>query len=400
MSVTRLLIVCLAPSLLVAAELVGRWWIHRRHAYYVFAPGTRTRIAPDRQTFPELEPLVRFEVNEDGERGWAVPRVGTNETLYRVLVAGGSQPEGYLLDQDTHWPGALQRLLATPQHLQQLGASNVHVGNIGLSGVGSEALELILQRVLPRYPRLQTIVLLVGASDMLQWLEQGAPAAPPAPPRTADLFANHPERRFGWSPRRLALVELLRRKYRLWFRPLRVSEPAGRWMAKAREMRARAKVIRTSVPEPAPLFAHFEAHLRSAIQIAKAHADRVIVVRQSWLQKESYTPVELAHFWHGGAGQAWRDEVTTFYSIDVTRSLMASLDARAHRIAQALGVEQIDLMSLLEPSLNTYYDFFHLTPSGAMVVASAVAQTVLHDRVETASPEEEQLPRCVGFRAS
>ena len=311
MSGSCLLIVC--PLLFVVAELAARWWIRRRHAYYVVAPGTRVRISPDRQAFPELEPLVRFEVNEDGERGWAVPRVGANETLYRVLVAGGSQPEGYLLDQDTHWPGALQRLLATPQHLQQLGASKVHVGNIALSGVGSEALDLILQRVLPRYPRLQTIVILVGASDVLQWLEQGAPAGPPTPPRAAELFANHPESPFGCSPRRLALIELLRRKYRLWFRPLRVSEPAGRWISKAREMRARARVIRTAVPDPTPMFDHFERHFRSVIQTAKAHADRVIVVRQSWFQKESYTSEELGHMWHGGAGQAWRDEVTTFY---------------------------------------------------------------------------------------
>ena len=63
-------------------------------------------------------------------------------------------------------------------------------------------------------------------------------------------------------------------------------------------------------------------------------------------------------------------------------------------------MDQIDLMSVLEPSLDTYYDFFHLTPSGAMDVASAVAHTLLDDRVETASFEEEQLQRCVGFRAS
>ena len=60
----------------------------------------------------------------------------------------------------------------------------------------------------------------------------------------------------------------------------------------------------TAVPDPTPMFDHFEKHLRSAIETAKAHADRVLVVRQSWFQKESYTPEELAHMWHGGAGQA------------------------------------------------------------------------------------------------
>ena len=98
--------------------------------------------------------------------------------LYRVLVGGGSQPEGFFLDQDTAWPGALQRMLERPEQLLRLGASKVHVGSIARSGVGSEALDLIFDRVLPRYPRLQLIIILIGATDVLRWLEDGLPRSP------------------------------------------------------------------------------------------------------------------------------------------------------------------------------------------------------------------------------
>src|SRR5207244_8354344 len=94
-------------------------------------------------------------------------------------------------------------------HLQRLGACRVHVGSIARSGVGSQALDLILERVLPRYARLQAIIILVGASDILRWLEQGAPPSPPAPARTSEIFMCHPEGPFGWKPSALALVELL-----------------------------------------------------------------------------------------------------------------------------------------------------------------------------------------------
>src|SRR5438876_9125808 len=182
MPMTGLWIVPAALALAaVTAELIARWWIRHVGGYYVFPPDLRLLLYLDREVLPELEPLVRFEVNSDGERGSQVPRLRTGETLYRILVAGGSQPEGFLLDQDTSWPGALQHLLATPEHLDMLGATHVHVGNIARSSVGSEALDLILAHVLPRYPRLDAIVILVGASDVLQWLEQGAPPAPPAP---------------------------------------------------------------------------------------------------------------------------------------------------------------------------------------------------------------------------
>ena len=81
--------------------------------------------------------------------------------------------------------------------------------------------------------------------------------------------------------------------------------------------------------------------------------------------------------WHGGIGQAWREQVTTYYSTEVLSRLMALLDARAARAAHELGVEQVDLMPVLEPSARTYYDFFHVTPAGARIVASAIGAAVL-----------------------
>ena len=370
--------------LFLASEFAARWWIHHRSQYYVLPPGLRLRLRPDAEVFPQLETSVRFDVNSDGERGDEAPR--SLEGVCRILVAGGSQPEGYLLDQDSSWPGALQRLLQRPEHLQKLQATSVHVGNIARSGVGSEALDLILERVLPRYPRLQMIIILVGASDVLRWLEFGAPAVPPPPVRPSEVFRCHPELTFGWKPNRLALLELLLRLRQRWLRPVQVNERACRWIARARSMRARAAETRTVVPDATAMLNHFDTHLRKAVNRAKAHADRVIVVHQPWFAKPC-SPEELALMWHGGAGQAWKEDVTTFYSHDVLSALMARLDARSTRLARELHVEQIDLMPILEPSLKNYYDFFHATPTGANVIAEAVAAAILRRRMSSARPE-------------
>ncbi len=366
----------------IVLETGARWWIRFRRAYYVQPPGLRLRLHIDRETFPELEPVVRFEVNADGERGPEVPRVARGERLYRVLVAGGSQPEGYLLDQETSWPGAVHALLAQPRHLVTLGASKVHVGSIARSGIGAEALDLMLARVLPRYARLDAIVILVGASDVLRWLEEGAPSTAAASRvLISDVFKCHPEGRFGWTPKTLALLELLARLRRRWLRPLQVHNHAGKWVRGARAMRARARIIRATMPEPMAMIDHFDRHFRSILQQARTHADRVIVVRQSWFAKDAYTAEETAHMWHGGVGRAWCEEIATFYSLEVTSRLMALLDGRAARIASDLNVEQIDLTSLLDPNQSTYYDFFHLTPAGAGTVASAVASRLLGENV-------------------
>jgi len=372
-------------SLAVVLELAIRRWIRARAQYYVLPPGLRLRLYPDLGIFPTLEPVVRFEVNSEGERGREVPRAV--DGLYRVLVAGGSQPEGYLLDQDTAWPGALHRLLETPAHLRALETSTVHVGNIARSGVGSEALDLIFERVLGRYPRLQMIVVLVGASDVLRWLEAGAPSSPVAPVPVSDVFRCHPELISGWQPRELALVELCRRLRRHWWRPVDVHRNAGRWIGKARAMRAHAKVIRTTMPAPDTMLDHFELHFRKALQKAKAHADRVLVVRQPWFDAR-WAPDEAACMWHGGIGKAWQEELTDYYSLPVLSRLMAHLDARAAEVARDLDVEQLDLMPILEPSLDNYYDFFHVTPVGSRAIAAAVADTILRpiSSVHTATP--------------
>lgn len=364
--------------LLAAAEFAARWWVRQRSGYYVFPPGLRLDVRPDPAVSPKLEQRVRFDVNRDGERGDEPPR--SAEGVYRILVAGGSAPEGYLLDQDTSWPGALQRLLERPPNLERLGARRVHVGNVARSGAGSQMVDCILERVLPRYQRLQLIAIFVGVSDISHWLEAGAPPAAPPPPRTSEIFKCHPEERFGWHPRRLALTRLLLRVCTRWLRLVEVHERAGGWMPKARAMRAAASELRTTVPDPAPMLDHFERHLRRAVDRAKRHADRVLVVRQPWLDAD-YTPEEAARMWHAGAGAPWRQDVETYYSLEVFSDLMAMIDARAAAVATALGVEQLDLMPILERSLNTYYDCFHLTPAGSRAVAAAVAAPILHQPV-------------------
>src|SRR5918994_847400 len=91
-----LLAIAALPVVYVVMELAARWWIRDRDEYYVLPPGLRLRLQIDRGIFPQMERHTRFDVNNDGERGDEVPR--STDGLYRVLVGGGSQPEGFLLD--------------------------------------------------------------------------------------------------------------------------------------------------------------------------------------------------------------------------------------------------------------------------------------------------------------
>lgn len=370
-----------APVLAVAAELGARWWIRRRSGYYVWPPRYRLELRQDPEVCTQIEPRARFEVNKDGERGGEVP--GDGAGLFRILVAGGSAVECLALDQATSWPGALERLLSLPDSRRLLGARRVHVGSIGRSGIASRHLDLILERVLPQYRRLSVIVVMVGASDVLQWLEEGAPPSlGPFGASAAETFDCHPEQSFGLSPRAWALLEVARRVRRCWLRPLEVRERAGAWLVAARKMRAQAKELRTTVPDPAPMVDRFAYHFRRLLQRAQAQADRVLVARQPWFEK-AYTAEELAQFWHGGLGKAWKETISVYYALPVLNHLMGLLDARAAAVADELGIEHLDLRASLMPSLAHYYDAFHCTPEGAAVVARAVAARVLRRQAPT-----------------
>jgi hypothetical protein len=231
--------------------------------------------------------------------------------------------------------------------------------------------------VLPRYPRLDLLLIMVGASDVLLWLESEARRVPSA--SANDYFTWHPSGPFGWTPRRMALWELLRRwRDRRRAAVVERRDNVARWIGKARAMRAAATEMRDTVPDPSAMLDSFDEKFRSALRHARAHADRVIVVRQPWFEKAHFTAEERALLWNGGVGKAVHQQVTVFYSDAVIFRLFRAMNQRAARACEELGVEQIDVMSMLECSTATYYDHFHHTPAGADTIARTVADRVLH----------------------
>jgi len=392
--VLRILEVAVALSIFaVVAEYAVRWWFRRFGGYYVWFPGLRLHLHPDPAVFPHLERLARIEVNADGERGSAVPQ--SAGPVYRILVAGGSPVECALLDQPTSWPGALQGILAAPHHLRTLGVSAAHVGNIGFSGVTSQALNLIFERVLGRYRELDLIVIMVGGNDVFEFIAAGAPTSfSPRVIPTSEFFSAHPEGPFTWAPRRLALTALVRRVRQRWFRPVKSHRDSGKWVERARAMRAHAKETRRDMPDPTPMLSLFEREFRELLARAKSRAHRVLVLRQPWFGKDE-TPEDRAVIWHGAVGDPHQHEVSTYYSVEVLSRLMAHVSARAAAVADELGVEQLDLMPVLGPSLETFYDFVHYTPAGAAAVAEAVASAIVR-RPASAEPPASRMASVEG----
>lgn len=366
-----LIVVIALPLLFAAAELIARSWIRSRARYFCWPPHARFLMPLDRTVFASGDSEVRFDVNRLGERGDAPPH--SFDGVYRVLVAGGSAAECYYLDQDSSWPGHLQQLLSRPEARQRLDVRSAHVGNIARSLVPCRAIRYQLEKLLPQLPHSDAALLMVGASDLVTWLEQHTPAQIDPGGYTLDsIFGLHPERSFGWKPGQLALRRAAASALRALLRPVERRETSGKRLAANRAMRAGAKQILEDIADPAPMLQRYEADLREVLRALKRHSKRVVVVQQMWLEK-SLTPEEARQLWMFAAGRPYKEQVDAYYAHEVIWPLMRAIYDIGGRVAREEGVEALDLQQRVPRDLEHYYDDMHHTPEGCALVARLIA---------------------------
>lgn len=360
------------PPLFVLAELTARAW-RRSKGDFVWRPFERTLMHLDREALPNLPALVRFEINCDGERGGKPP--GSTESVWRVLVAGGSAAECYLLDQADSWPEVLANELLDRAFLTKVGRDKVHMGNIGKSGVDTSCVKLIFDRILRRYHRIDCILLFIGAGDVVNWLCSGAPTPfHPATPEAGKVFSSLSAGIFGWTIKRTALAEVarnLRDRFSLQSR-----SGVGKKLAEVRLMRANASIVIEQLPDPSGMIGSFAANLRDILQAAKGKADKVLVIRQPWFDKDHFTAEEERLLWHAPKGRPYEEQVDTYFSYQVFNALMRAIDLKTVEICDELGIAALDLKAALPNSVETYYDHLHFTATGSKRVGKAVADFV------------------------
>lgn len=348
----------------VVAELIARSTLKSQDAWFVRQPHSRQAFHIATDVLPGLEATARFEANADGERGDPVPE--RPEDVLRVLIAGGSAAECFLLDQPSSWPMVAQRVLKEA-------GTPAHVGSVARSLIPCRTIDLLLAKALPRFKSLDAIVLMVGASDMVAWFEAKTPASlEESEVDIARYCEEHPQGPFTWSPKGTALYRIVRRLMTRLRRPVNERQGAGKSIAKHRQMRADAKVMLDEVPDAAPMLDGFETHLRSLVATCKRFAPRVIVARQPWLDRD-FTPDEAARLWNFGQGSPYRGALDTYYTHRVVRELMGAVDDVAVRVADTTGVEAFDLRTVVPSDFDHYYDFLHFTPKGAELVGRRLA---------------------------
>lgn len=385
-----LLFVCAALGL-IAAGAVGEWVARRivrsDQRHLVFTPGARRDYLLDPAALPGLTPLVRVRINQDGERG---PVRSGSGHCFRVLVCGGSTAECLYIDQAKTWPAVALRELSASATLRELERTCAHVGSIAKSGLSSAGVVKILHNVFSGTARFDAIVLMTGPGDVINWLQGGALSPHLPEPSWRQCFEHHPRHTFGVSPRSWATAELWRR-HRLATRP-EYRQRVGQWMIEARRARASTSQWRTSVADAALFLDGYERRMRDAIRLASTRSDVVLVVQQPRITLASAQQPERGMFWGLGVGDPLRGVIETHFADAIADDLLSAVHGRAMAAVEAEGAVALTLPeTTLPPTVEYFYDQFHLNEAGCEIVGRAVATRlrVLASRRPSPASERE-----------
>jgi hypothetical protein len=362
-----------AAVVLVFAEYLLRLYISRFGRPYYTLPFTKIEMNLHPECAPALtDRKIRYEVNAEGERAGPVPR---GDRVYRVLVIGGSAAECRFLDQQKTWSAQLEKRLNTPDSLAALGVDTVHVGLMARSQLDSRGLLATVEHLRSTLPRLDLLIVMNGLSDPLRWLDSGAPSGKTAPVRDdVDYFDVCRATRYTW--RQPALVYYLLRRIVARFRVEKHGK-TGTMIAKESAARNSVKEFYRVQADPSVMFESFRQNFAASLDMLQGKAERLLVIRQPWLDRTVFTPEEERSLWSGRVGKPG-EKPPRFVSHADLLEYCRKIDGIICQVAGERNLECLDLIPSLEPRIGIFYDHFHFAPAGAAAVADTIASAVLH----------------------
>lgn len=337
---------------LIIAEFGLRILLPAPAEYYVWPPNYRVTFDPMPGAMPGISGESRFIINSVGIRG---DEFSENQQ-YRILTMGGSTTECLYLDEEEAWPHLLQ------EQLNSLNYYKVWVGNIGKSALGTPDHILHMKYLLPQYPRIDAIILLIGAAEF-------KPASAYSDP-LEHAFAIYPQ--YEIFPKDTALWRLGRQVRNIIVnvhsvQVTKVIEQAGKPYILKREQRANAEKI-DEMPDLSQYLDVYGRNLNMIIDMARERSIRLICVTQPSIYKENMSEQEKALIWAGTVDESG----TKYYSVSVLIDRMNRINDETVAICQSQGVEYIDLSNILPKDTTVFYDDFHFNENGARLVSQAI----------------------------
>ncbi len=316
-----------------------------------------------------------FLTNEEGFRADEMPP--PLKTTRHVLAIGGSTTQCLYLDQSEAWPALLQEKIKAK-------GIPIWVGNAGASGRSTRQHVLQLQYILPQYPQIDTVMMLVGINDLVYRLAQDTQYDPHGlknPAIYQEMFSNafsewpadiHPW--LSWY-KRSALWQLLSRARKKLF-PTRIilQKENGSQYKRWRLLRQNALRLQDELPDLTSGVQEYADNLNQMIDFAKSHSLRLIFMTQPTLWKADLAEKLKDNLWLGWIGPFQGKKPMVYYTVRALSEGMERYNSALLQVCKKRQVECIDLAALLPKDMTTFYDDEHFNETGAARVAEILAE--------------------------
>lgn len=368
---------------LVLAEVALRIVAPQRKDFLVWPANIKHVFRPNREVMPAHSEEAHFSSNSRGLRG---PETGPDAEA-RVLAIGGSTTECLYIDEASAWPLRLSRLLAT-------GGRQVWSGSAGLSGLNSGDHVIHAKFLVPRLPRIDVVVALMGVNDLAVAL--GAPDTYRAVP--ADIV-DHPSepllrRAFQQVPGRLenswdyeagplratAIYQLLRKikigRARQMASANIANDDGGLAMLSWRENRQKATELIDALPDMKAPLATYRNNIESFVDALRAQKIRVILITQPTLWRADLSEAEQKLLWMGGKGDFMHTRGLPYFTPRALAEGMQAFNETMLAVCKERGVECVDLAAMIPKNADNFYDDCHFGFRVSEKIADIVADAV------------------------
>ncbi len=366
-------LVASAAAATAASEYLLRSYLPRSSLHYPWIPNSRVSFTLDPDQYPGFDLAGEFRINSIGERGSTLAPRSSPKPL-RILVMGGSAAECPAFSDEYFWPLVLQEELKREGGAFRAGYSSINVGSIGRSlspvQLQKEALDLICGR----YRNIDFVITFFGASDVLQWMEQGCDLSRfKNSMHLKSFFRANCLPPFGLNPAQSALGKLSKQLARKLISQPVTSLSMGANLRKLRERRRAATEILSDAPGLGEFYELFRQCFLEFITTLSLICPKIIVVEQPWMCRE-IRPDEEPMMWHFAFGDPRKSERGPYFGHNYTSSIMHQISDIQREVALARGVPFISLIDKLPSNLDYYADYFHQTPKGSVEIGRVLAR--------------------------
>ena len=358
--------------------------IFSTNTYYVWTPNLKMTFRLLPRIMPGISGESRFYLNSFGIRGDDF----SDGQQYRILAIGGSTTECLFLDESEAWPYLLQEMMNA-----KLGKPKIWVGNVGKSGLNTRHHILQVQKLLPQYPEIDAIILLIGINDLHQRLSLDVNYVPyslESPGYRVKLFS----KAFSEVPMQYTTNVPLYKRTEIWHRLLKIKErllksdshkghvqdDSGNIYITWRWNRLNAGGIMDVLPDLTSALEEYAQNVNTIVDFATDRGVRVVLVTQPVLWRPDLPGELRSLLWMGGIGDFQAQSGKEYYSVKALSAAMKKYNETLLTVCRNREVECIDLASLLPKDTTIFYDDVHFNEGGARKTAVILADYLLqHD---------------------